>query len=58
MYELKKMEVKTPKEFLEEMLTYRFKPDRAASIDVIAQLNLTGPNGGDWVVTIKDQKFR
>ena len=51
------MEAKTPKEFFEKALPSRFKPDKAAGIDVIAQLNLTGPNGGEWVVTIKDQKL-
>ena len=52
------MEAKTPKEFFEKALPSRFKPDKAAGIDVIAQLNLTGLNGGEWVVTIKDQKLQ
>ena len=52
------MEAKTPKEFFEKALPARFKPDKAAGIDVVAQLNLTGSNGGDWVVTIKDQKLQ
>ena len=52
------MEAKTPKEFFEKMLPARFKPEKAAGIDVVAQLNLTGANGGDWVVTIKDQKLQ
>jgi putative sterol carrier protein len=51
------MEAQTPKEFFEEKLPERFKPEKAAGIDVIAQLSLNGPNGGDWVVTIKDQKI-
>jgi len=52
------MEAKTPKEFFEKSLPSRFKPDKAAGIDVIAQLNLTGINGGEWVVTLKDQKLQ
>ena len=52
------MEAETPKEFLEKMLPVRFKPDKALGIDVVAQLNLTGANGGDWVVAIKDQKLK
>jgi putative sterol carrier protein len=52
------MEAKTPKEFFEKDLPARFKPDKAAGIDVIAQLNLTGINGGEWVVTLKDQKLQ
>jgi putative sterol carrier protein len=55
---LKMMEAKTPKEFFEKALPDRFKPDKAAGIDVIAQLNLTGLEGGDWVVIIKDQKLQ
>jgi putative sterol carrier protein len=51
------MKVKTPKEFFEEALPSRFKPDKAAGIDVTVQIKITGPNGGDWVVTIKNQKL-
>ena len=50
-------ETKTPKEFFEKALPLRFKPDKALGIDVTVQVNITGPNGGDWVVTIKDQKL-
>jgi putative sterol carrier protein len=50
-------EAKTPKEFFEKVLPSRFKPDKALGIDVIVQVNITGPNGGDWVVTIKNQKL-
>ncbi len=46
------------KEFFEKDLPARFKPDKAAGIGVIAQLNLTGINKGEWVVTIKDQKLQ
>ena len=51
------MEAKTPKEFFEKMLPDRFKPEKAAGINVVAQLNLTGEKGGYWVVIIKDQKL-
>ena len=50
-------EAKTPKEFFEKVLPSRFKPDKALGIDVTVQVNITGPNGGDWVVTIKNQKL-
>lgn len=50
-------EAKTPKEFLEKVLPSRFKPEKAAGIDITVQINITGPNGGDWFVTIKDQKL-
>ena len=51
------MEVKTPKEFFDTVLPSRFKPDKAKGIDVTVQVNLTGPNGGDWIAIIKDQKI-
>ncbi|MBN1245836.1 SCP2 sterol-binding domain-containing protein [Candidatus Bathyarchaeota archaeon] len=51
------MEAKTPKEFFEKVLPSRFKPEKAVGIDIIAQIKITGPNGGDWVVTIKNQKL-
>ena len=35
----------------------RFKPEKAEGIDVTVQIIITGPNGGDWVVTIKNQKL-
>ena len=50
-------EPKTPKDFFEKMLPSRFKPEKAAGIDVTVQVNIAGPNGGDWVITIKDQKL-
>ncbi len=52
------MDAKTPQEFFEKTLPHRFKPEKASGVDVVAQLNLTGANGGDWVVTIKDQKLQ
>ncbi|MCW4030826.1 MAG: SCP2 sterol-binding domain-containing protein [Candidatus Bathyarchaeota archaeon] len=50
-------EVKTPKEFFEEVLPNRFKPEKSVGIDVKIQIKITGPNGGDWVVSIKNQKL-
>jgi len=50
-------DTKTPKEFFEKVLPIRFKPEKAAGIDVTVQVNITGPKGGDWVVTIKNQKL-
>ena len=52
------MEAKTPKEFLEKVLPARFNADKSAGIDVVAQLNITGTDGGSWVVTIRDQKLQ
>lgn len=50
-------DAKTPREFLERMLPSRFKPEKAAGIDVTVHIKITGPNGGDWIVTIKNQKL-
>lgn len=33
-----------------------FKPEAAAGIEVVFQYKLSGDNGGDWNVSIKDQK--
>ena len=51
------MEVKTPNEFFNVALPTRFKPEKAKGIDVIAQVNIDGSNGGKWTVTIRDQKI-
>ena len=51
------MDVNTPQEFFERVLPKRFKRDKAAGIDVIVQVEVTGSNGGNWVVTIKNQEI-
>ena len=52
------MEVKTPREFFEKVLPKRFNPNKAAGVDVTVQVNIDGPSGGDWIVTIKHQKIQ
>ncbi|MGD0451309.1 MAG: SCP2 sterol-binding domain-containing protein [Candidatus Bathyarchaeia archaeon] len=53
------MEVKTPEEFFEKQLPVRFKPDKAAGIDAVIQLSLSGgQKEQDWVVVIKNQKLQ
>jgi putative sterol carrier protein len=52
------METNTPHEFFEKALPARFKPEKAAGIDVVAQINVTGPEGGNWTVAIKDLKLQ
>lgn len=51
------MEAQTAKQFVEETLPSKFRPEKAAGFDIVAQLNLTGSNGGNWVLTLKDQKL-
>jgi putative sterol carrier protein len=51
------MEAKTPREFFEKVLPNRFNPSKAKGVDVTVQVNITGPNGGEWIVIIKDQKL-
>ncbi len=51
------MEAQTPIEFFGKQLPERFKPEKAVGIDTLAQLTLTGPKGGAWVISIKDQKM-
>jgi putative sterol carrier protein len=51
------MEAQTPQEFFQKILPARFKAEKAAGVDVIAQINVSGPEGGNWAVTVKDQKL-
>jgi putative sterol carrier protein len=51
------MEAKTPKEFFEKVLPNRFNPNKTKGVDVTVQINIMDPNGGEWIVTIKDQKL-
>ncbi len=55
---LKMTEAKTPKEFFEKNLQERFNPEKAKDIDIVTQAKITGPDGGDWTVTIKCQKLQ
>jgi putative sterol carrier protein len=49
------MDAATPRDFFEKTLPGRFNASKAAGIDVTVQVSITGSNGGDWIVTIKDQ---
>jgi len=51
-------QAQTPQEFFEKILPTRFKAERAAGINVVALINVSGVDGGDWTVTIKDQKMQ
>jgi putative sterol carrier protein len=51
------VEAATPRDFFEKTLPKRFDSSKAAGVDVIVQVSILGSNGGDWVVTIKDQKL-
>ena len=31
-----------------------FQPDKAAGVDAVIQYHLTGEEGGDWIIAIKD----
>lgn len=48
-------EVKTPKDFFEKILPQRFKPEKAKGVDVIVNVDISGINGGEWIVVIKNQ---
>jgi putative sterol carrier protein len=51
------MELKTPREFFEKALPTRFDPSKASDLEIVVQMNITGSNGGDWTITIRDQKI-
>jgi putative sterol carrier protein len=52
------METNTAQKFFETTLSNRFKPEKAKGIQIIVQVNLTGNNPSDWIITIKDQKIQ
>jgi putative sterol carrier protein len=49
------MEVKTPKEFFEKVMPEKFDPNKAAGIDCVVQMSLSGENGCDWIIIINNQ---
>jgi putative sterol carrier protein len=51
------MTPKTPAEFLEKELPARFKPEKTEGVDVTVQLNIEGPDGGNWLATIRDKNL-
>jgi putative sterol carrier protein len=51
------MNIKTPREFFEKILPERFDSAKAGNLDAVIQINLTGPDGGDWAIAVKDQKM-
>jgi putative sterol carrier protein len=42
--------------WIDKMQDY-FIPEKAAGIDTSIQLHLSGDEGGDWAIVIKDQKL-
>jgi putative sterol carrier protein len=50
-------EIKTPQEFFDKVLPAKFDPNKAAGFEAIMQMSIAGPSGGEWIVTIKDQKL-
>jgi putative sterol carrier protein len=52
------VEVKTPKDFFEKILPQRFKPEKAKGVDVIVNIDISGNNGGEWIVTIRNQTLK
>jgi len=51
------MAVETPKEFMDTVLPEKVSdPEKLKGIDVTVQFQISGDNGGDWVLEIKDQK--
>lgn len=51
------MNVKTPREFFEKELPSKFDPAKTGGLDAIIQMNVTGPNGGDWTIILKEKKM-
>jgi putative sterol carrier protein len=51
------MQTNIPKEFFEIALPQQFNPANAVGIDVVVQITVVGDHGGNWTITIKDQKI-
>lgn len=51
------MEVTTPREFFENEQMTRFRPENAKGIEAVIQFFISGDNGGNWYLTIKDQRL-
>lgn len=51
------MGVRTPREFFERVMPDKFDPNRAAGIDCVVQMSISGDNGGDWIITIRNQEI-
>ncbi len=51
------MEVSTQKEFMDKVLPETFDPAKAADLSALVLFKISGDNGGEWVITIKDQKL-
>lgn len=54
---VKLMDIKTPQEFFDKVLPAKFDAGKAAGFEAVIQINLKGTNGGEWTVTVKDQKL-
>ena len=51
------MNIKTPREFFEKELPNKFDPTKTEGLDAVIQMSITGPNGGDWTIIVKDKKM-
>lgn len=51
------MEIETPKEFFEKVLPKRFNAEKAEGVNATVQMKITGSTGGNWIISIKDQKL-
>ena len=51
------MEASTPKEFLDKVLPEKFDPEKAADLSAVVQFKISGDDGGEWILTIKDKKL-
>jgi putative sterol carrier protein len=51
------MNIRTPREFFEKELPNKFDPAKTADLDAVIQMNVTGPNGGDWTIIVKEKKM-
>jgi putative sterol carrier protein len=51
------MDASTPKDFFENILPSKFDPSKVGDLDAVVQINITGEKGGNWIITIKNQRM-
>ena len=45
------------KEFFEQLLPNKFNAEKSEGISLLTQMNISGANGGNWYINVKDKKL-
>jgi len=51
------MAIESPRQFIEDELPEKLSdPEKLKGLDFVLQFNITGDEGGEWILEVKDQK--